>query len=226
MKRLAMYFFVLPLLVAPLPVYAQTVTPPPASGVVGEVADAAERLGTLNVIMLVIVVGVVVLTALAAKYVVVPLINAVTTLTAQVTGALSQSSVVMQRMVDMTSKLETSDEARERREAVETAIGKTVETAHAETRKQVNEHTDEAMKPIAQKFDAVIQMLNDDREKQSKRDEKTDGMLAEATRELLSLKNAVMKLTDTGSLDASKVPSADPAAPPTAQDTNAEKKED
>lgn len=143
MHKLALILLSMLLIVAPVTAQAIPTLQP---GVVTEVSDAAQTLGTINVIQLIIVVGTVALGLFSALKIIPPLITAVTSAQQQLVAMQVQMASVMERMMAQTAKMESSEQASGARKAVA---------------KSINEHTDEAIKPVSEKLDAVVETLED-----------------------------------------------------------------
>lgn len=223
MKRLVL-FFALVLLTGIVPVYAQTATPNAPnipSSVVRDVAEATQTLGVMTVVILValaVLVGIVVFFIIGALRVSAPLLTTIQKLIAsrddlqretdekerrqdeyraQTAQSMKLAAEAQERTVNVLLNLETRKEAQDgRKTAVET----------------ITEHTDGALKPLAEQIDGIIKLLVADQQEQARRANALDGKVDEAIRELRQLKTAILK-GDTNPLDPSKVPDTDPATP-------------
>lgn len=109
--------------------------------------------------------------------------------------AAERQAAASERLTDHMAKLETGDEAKaERKSAV----------------KAVNEHTDVALKPIAAQLGQIIEKLTSNEQSLAARDEALNSTVAAATLELVEVKKAVERITDTGELSPDAVPDTPP----------------
>lgn len=143
MHKIAIVLLSLMLVVAP--VSAQSI-PTIQPGVVTEVSDAAQTLGLINIIQLIIVVSTVVVGIIGAAKIVPPLIQAVTSAQQQLVAMQVQMASVMERMMAQTGKMESGEQAA---------------AARKETAKEINDHTDAAVKTIDGKLQQVATTLEE-----------------------------------------------------------------
>lgn len=225
MKRLTLTFFPLVLLALNVPVYAQTATPPAPTGsaqaIVSDVIEATQTLGILTVVVLValgILACIVVIVLVLAWKGLSPLLGTIRSLNTAREDLQEQlfkrleagdkerarTAEINERTVNTLTTLETKAEAQDgRKSAVQAII----------------EHTDGALKPIAEQIDSVIQLLTTDRREHAERAngldgrvDKLDGKVDEAIRELRQLKTAILK-GDTDKLPPLPEGFTDPAPP-------------
>lgn len=189
MQRLILTLISLMLVVAPVSAQAIPTLQP---GVVTEVADAAQTLGTINVIQLLIVVGTVALGAFSAWKIIPPLITAVTSAQQQLVAMQVQMASVMERMMVQTGKMESSEQAAEARKSVA---------------KLINAHTDGAIKPAVEGLNKVAETLEE-----LKRDVVTKQVLTETIDPLVKKIDAALQVIHDMQLASAPVPPHD--APP------------
>lgn len=194
------------LLLSCAPAQAQTTEPSPSpTTIIHELSDAAAALGTNNFVQVVVVLiqgGIVVFLVTVAQKGFTPLVSTIKTLNDtrdELQDALfkrlevgdkerARVAEVNERTVTILEGLETRGEARSGRHDAVNEINQHVDRAHAETR--------ESLKPIEDKLEHVIQMLNDEEQRHVQRDKALNVTLSSVTKELVELRQAVKNLTD------------------------------
>lgn len=192
------------LLLSCAPVQAQTPAPSPTT-IVRDLSDAAQALGTNNLVQVIVVLiqgGIVVFLVTVAQKGIGPLVSTIKTLNDArdelqdelfkrlEAGDRERARVaeVNERTAAILEALETRGEARSGRRDAVNEINLHTDRAHAETR--------ESLKPIEDKLEHVIQMLNDEEQRHVQRDKALNVTLSSVTKELVELRQAVKNLTD------------------------------
>jgi predicted DNA-binding protein YlxM (UPF0122 family) len=153
---------VLLLTVSPVLAQAPVPTPSPASGtsVVTELTNASQSFGVISVLLFIIMMGLIGLVLLGAKYVLLPLITANTTQNQLLANTQALST---QALLDGAKSQRTIAETNERSLALMASLEthQQADTSRSEVLTDIKEHIDTSLKPIYQKLDEVVKSLEE-----------------------------------------------------------------